>query len=236
MKGLITGSSSGIGLAVARSLLDHNPQLELVGLSRRAGPLQHERFTHWETDLSNLGATAARARRFRQEHKACQLVVCAAGRGSFSPTDSQTSEGLDSLVRLNLTSPMLLLSEILPALRQSTGGALVVLVSSTSALERAPLGAAYAATKGGLQRFAESLFMEGRKQGIRVMDLCPGMTSTAFHDNERFAPEESPETALQPEDLAALVQFFFAGPGRRMNPTRLTLEPQRVGLRKKSKL
>lgn len=233
-KGLITGCSSGIGLSIARVLLEKNPDLELVGLSRHPGTFVHERFTHWSSDLSNLETTAARARRFRQEHGACDLVVCAAGQGGFQPTDAWSVEELDSLVRLNLTSPMLLLSELLPSLRQATTGSLVVLLSSTSARERAPLGAAYAATKGGLQRFAESLFMEGRKQGIRVMDLCPGMTQTDFYQTQRFAPEVGAETALESDDLAELVNFFFSGPGRAINPTQLVLEPQRVGVRKKT--
>lgn len=233
MRGLVTGSSSGLGLAIARLLLEKNPQLELVGLSRRPGPLEHPRFEHWATDLCDLDSTAARARRFVQEKGRCDLVVCAAGQGGFRPTDAWTGEELDQLVRLNLTSPMLLLSELLPSLRRAESSSLVVLLSSTSGRERAPLGAAYAATKGGLSRFAESLFMEGRKQGVRVMNLSPGMTLTPFYDEERFAPEDNPETALDPLHLAELVHFFFAGPGRAMNPTQLVLEPQRVGVRKK---
>lgn len=232
--GLITGSSSGIGLSIARLLLEKNPNLELVGLSRRPGSLEHPRFFHWSSDLSDLAVTSARVRRFRQEKGACDLVVCAAGQGAFRPTDAWTGEELDHLVRLNLTSPMLLLSELLPSLRQAKSGSLVVTVSSTSGRERAPLGAAYAATKGGLQRFAESLFMEGRKQGIRVMDLCPGMTLTPFYDNERFAPEETAQTTLDADALAELVCFFFSGPGRMMNPTQVVVEPQRVSVRKKA--
>lgn len=234
MRGLITGSSSGLGLAIARLLLEKNPQLQLVGLSRRPGPLNHPRFEHQATDLCDLDSTAARARRFAQDKGRCDLVVCAAGQGGFRPSDAWTGEELDRLVRLNLTSPMLLLSELLPSLRRAESGSLVVLLSSTSARERAPLGAAYAATKGGLGRFAESLFMEGRKQGVRVMNLSPGMTLTPFYDEERFAPQEGRETALNPLDLAELVNFFFSGPGRAMNPTQLVLEPQRVGVRKKA--
>lgn len=230
---LITGASSGIGLSIARHLLRHE-DLSVVGLSRKPGPLAGEpRYQHWSTDLSDLQATAARARRFRQEIGSCSLLVCAAGQGAFAPTDAWTVDRLDALVRLNLTSPMLLCAEMLSSLRAARG-ALVVLLSSTSARERAPLGAAYAATKGGLERFAESLFMESRKQDVRVLNLCPGMTGTAFYDAERFCPEEGEKTALSPEDLAGLVDFFYSGAGRRMNPTHLVLEPQRVGVRKKS--
>jgi short-subunit dehydrogenase len=230
---VITGASSGIGLAIARRVL-RQPELGVIGLSRQPGPLQGQpRYQHWPTDLADLEATAARARRFRQEIGRCSLLVCAAGQGGFRPTDAWSAQELDNLVRLNLTSPMLLCAEMLSSLR-AAGGALVVLVGSTSARERAPLGAAYAATKGGLERFAESLFMESRKQSVRVLNLCPGMTDTAFYQGERFSPEEGEETALSADDLAGLVDFFFAGDGRRINPTQLVLEPQRVGILKKS--
>lgn len=231
---MITGASSGIGLSIARRLLQRHQELSVVGLSRRPGPLEGEaRFSHWPTDLTDLEATASRARRFSQEMGNCCLLVCAAGQAGFHPTDAWTPSQLDALVRLNLTSPMLLCSKMLPSLRAAKG-ALVVLVGSTSARERAPLGAAYAATKGGLESFSESLFMESRKQNVRVLHLCPGMTDTPFYQSERFSPEEGSETALDADDLADLVDFFFAGPGQRINPTHLVLEPQRVGVRKKA--
>lgn len=234
MNALITGTSSGIGLAVAGHLLEQHLELRVVGLSRRAGPLEeHPRFTHWATDLADLEATGARARRFRQEIGSCSLLVCAAGKGGFQPTDAWNAGDLQELMTLNLTSPILLCGEMLPSLRKAQGGALVVLVGSTSARERAAVGAAYAATKGGLERFAESLFMESRKQNIRVMHLAPGMTETAFYAHERFEPERGSLTALSATRLAELVDFFFAGPGQGMNPTHLVVEPQSVGVRKK---
>lgn len=230
---MITGASSGIGLALVRYLLATHPDLEVVGLSRRAGPLEGEpRYHHWPTDLVCLDAVSARARRYVQEVGRCDLLVCAAGVGGFVPTDAWNAEQLATLITVNLTSPMLVCSELLPTLRK-TPGALVVLLGSTASRERSPLGAAYAASKSGLKGFAESLFMESRKQGVRVMHLAPGMTDTPFYQAERFAPEPGPETALAPEPLAELVDFFFSGAGRSINPTHLVLEPQRVGVQKR---
>jgi short-subunit dehydrogenase len=228
---LITGASSGIGLAIASRLLQSG-NISIVGLSRRPGPLAGQSgYRHWPTDLTDLEQTAARARRYRQEVKGCHLLVCAAGMAGFAPTDAWEPDKLAALVTLNLTSPMLLCSEMLAGLRQ-TESSLVVLVGSTSSRERAPLGAAYAATKGGLHRFAESLFVESRKQAIRVLHLCPGPTDTAFYDQQRFRPKAGDETVLSCDDLAAVVEFFLLGPGRRMNPTHLVLEPQRVEFEK----
>lgn len=234
MRAVISGSSSGIGLAIAGHLLEIHPELEVVGLSRTAGPLaDHPRFSHWATDLVQLEQAQARARRFREGGGTCDLLVCAAGRGSFGPSDACQADELQDLITLNLTSTILLCNELLPALRQAQG--LAVLVGSTSSRERAPLGAAYAASKAGLHRFAEYLFAETRKSGMRVLHLCPGMTSTPFYDEHRFAPKEGPEWALEPASLAELVAFFFRGPGRHTNPTHLVLEPQRVGVVKKPK-
>lgn len=231
MSALVTGSSSGIGLAIASMLLDNGTPV--IGLSRQPGPLQaHPHFAHWPTDLTDLTATISRARRFRQEQGSCSILVLAAGAGAFSPTDSQSADEISYLVTLNLTSPMALCSHMLPSLRQSAS-ALVVCVGSTSARERSALGATYAATKAGLQSFSESLFMENRKLGIRVMYLAPGMTATNFYQHERFEPDPSEQTALSAKDLAATVFFFYQGPGQHLNPTNLVLEPQRVRIRKK---
>ncbi len=233
---LITGTSSGIGLALARHLLVHHSNLNLVGLSRTPGPLIDEptlknRFQHWPTDLADLQAVAARGKRFRQEFDRFDLLVLAAGVGGFGPTDALKATELNRLVTLNLTSPMLLVGELLPLLKQEPPG-LVVLVGSTSARERAPLGAAYAATKAGLKRFSEYLFAETRKSGVRVMHLCPGMTDTDFYRSERFSPKSGLNYSLDPECLAELLDFFFSGPGKTMNPTHCVVEPQKVGIEK----
>lgn len=231
MKALVTGTSSGIGLAIASHLLEQHQDLEMIGLSRRPGALEsHPRFSHWETDLSQPRLAQSRARRFRETSSSCELLVCAAGTAGFTPTDGWSAEQLERLLAINLNSPIMLCSEMLPAVRKAKG--LIVLVGSTASRERAPLGAAYAATKAGLHRFAEYLFAENRKSGVRVLHLCPGMTDTPFYESERFEPATE-ECALSPQSLAELVAFFFRGPGRHSNPTHLVVEPQRVGVRKK---
>ncbi len=232
MKAVISGSSSGIGLAIATHLLRQHQELEVVGLSRSPGPLaENPRFEHWQTDLSQPAQAQARARRFRESGSPCELLVYAAGAPGFRPGDAWTAEELQSLINLNLTSAVTLCSALLPAVKKARG--MVVLVGSTAGRERAPLGGAYAASKAGLHRFAEYLFAETRKSGVRVLHLCPGMTDTPFYSQERFAPKEGEQFSLQPQSLAELVDFFWRGPGRLCNPTHLVLEPQQVGLEKR---
>lgn len=232
LTGLMTGTSSGVGLAVAQTLLQQNPGLTLVGCSRKPGPLvQHERFIHWETDLSKPTTALARARRFSQEFGACHLLVYAAGRGMFCPSTEWCSKSVEELVQLNLTSAMSLAGGLTDRLRKGNG--LAVFVGSVSSRERAPLGAAYGATKAGLKQFAEYYFQENRKHGVRVMHLCPGMIDTDFYAEERFAPQKGDEFSIDLQSLAQTVQFYFRGPGQKTNPTHLVLEPQMVGIQRK---
>ena len=232
LTGLMTGTSSGIGLAVAGTLLQHNPDLTIVGCSRRPGPLaSHPRFIHWETDLCRPGTALARARRFSQEFSACHLMLYAAGRGMFNPSPEWSSESLEELVQLNLTSALSLAGGLTDKLRKGRG--LAVFIGSVASRERAPLGAAYGATKAGLKQFAEYYFLENRKHGVRVMHLCPGMVDTDFYAQERFAPQDGDGFSVDLQSLAQTVQFYFRGPGEKTNPTHLVIEPRMVGIQRK---
>lgn len=172
------------------------------------------------------------AHRFAKEVGACHILVYAAGMGLFAPSDQWKQETVESLVQLNLTSPMTLCGGLAANLREASG--LVVLLGSTSSRERAPLGAAYAATKAGLHHFAENFFQENRKSSVRVLHLCPGMVDTPFYEQERFRPKRGEEYSVDPDALAELVQFFFRGKGQGCNPTHLVVEPKKVGIEKGS--
>lgn len=232
LRALITGSSSGIGLALAQHLLEMEPELQLVGLSRQAGPLaSHGRFEHWESDLSDPEVANKRASRYLQDVGVCDLLIHAAGRGLFRPSNEWSVEEVQNLMNLNLVTPVGLTGRLTQALRKSQG--MVIFVGSTSFQERAPLGSAYAASKAGLHRFADNYFQENRKHGVRVLHLCPGLVKTNFHAQERFEPRAEAEFSVDLQSLAELVWFFFRGAGRGANPTHLVLEPQKVGISKK---
>ena len=233
LNALITGSSSGIGLAIAKHLLESLPELQIVGLSRRPGALEENpRFTHWKSELGDPDIAFKRGRRYLQEKQECNLLVHAAGAGLFKPSFEWSTQDLVSLTNLNLVSPMALTGCLTQRLRKSRG--LVVFIGSTSSQERAPLGAAYSATKAGLHHFSENYFQENRKHGVRTLHLCCGMTDTEFYDKEKFAPKHGEEFSVQLTAIAELVSFFFQGPGKNSNPSHLVLEPQKVGIRKKN--
>lgn len=233
LKALISGCSSGLGLSITEHLLEKEATLQVIGLSRNPGPLaEHQRFEHWQTDLSLPDVPDKRASRYLQEVGQCDLLVHAAGRGLFSPSNEWTGQEIQSLVNLNLSSVITLTGRLSQSLRKHR--ALVVFIGSTASRERAPLGSAYAACKAGLHHFAENYFQENRKQGVRVLHLCPGMISTNFYQGERFEPESGLEFSVDIEALCELIWFFFRGAGRHINPTHLVLEPQKVGVRKKS--
>jgi uncharacterized oxidoreductase len=104
-------------------------------------------------------------------------------------------------ITLNLTAPILLTRAALPALRAS-GEGLVVHVSSGIGLVGLPFYATYAGTKAGIARFGEALRREMYGEGVHVLTVYPGATSTPMMASSQAGPEHGFQYET-PEDVAA---------------------------------
>lgn len=180
---LITGASSGIGRATARLMARADCDLIVVGrdearltaLTARLGG------THIVADLSIPDQVEALGERLARG-EAPDIVVFAAGIGMAAHASAAVDAKVDELMSVNLLAPMRLTRLLLPMMTARQHGHLVYVSSIAGALG-VPMESAYAASKGGLTLYADSLRGELAGSGVGVTNVLPGAVDTEFFRN-----------------------------------------------------
>jgi NAD(P)-dependent dehydrogenase (short-subunit alcohol dehydrogenase family) len=209
---LVTGGSSGIGLAIARALRDEGFELTLA--SRTAEKV--------ERAAAELGAQAVAAnvaeeddcRRLVAAHAerfgGLDVLVNSAGVGIAEPLESLHTKYLDRQLGINLRGLLLVTREAIPLLRASRG--LIVNLASIAGTMPAPGLGVYGATKAAVISLTRTLNAELERAGVRCTALCPGFVETPMTE---FTGLPSGEMIL-PEDCAEVVRMLLrTGPRAR---------------------
>ena len=208
---LITGGSSGIGLALARALLAKGANVVITGrradaLADAVRSLQQSDY-HNDTRVWGIAADVAtpdgRAATITQALGALEgldILVNNAGGVRAGRLENTSEADLQAMLEVDLVAPILLTRAALPALRAS-GEAMVVNVSSGIALVGVPFYATYAAAKAGLARFGEALRRELKGEGVHVLTAYPSGTDTPMMRSNRAGPELG--FTLEPADAVA---------------------------------
>jgi len=176
---LVTGASSGIGEAMARSLARRGTELVLVArradlLERLAGELPVPA-TVLPADLTDPAQLATVEERLRAEP--VDLLVNNAGYGAFGPVAEIPVDDQVAEISLNVTALVRLSHAALPGMLERRRGG-ILNVGSMAGFTPAPGSAVYGATKAFVGAFTESLHAETRGTGVHVTALCPGFTRT----------------------------------------------------------
>jgi len=195
---VITGGSSGIGLACGRLLVDRG--YDVVLSARRPGPLEAAAASvgaRWiaadSTDEEAFARVVAEAGRV-------DLLIHAAGVMAGTFVRRETAEGFDQVIRTNLRSAFVVTSAALPAMGP---GSRIVFLSSSAAHAPQPGKAAYSASKAGLNAFALALAGEVDRDGIAVHVVTPAPVDTPMLDEVHF-----PMIALAVDDVARAIVWL----------------------------
>ena len=180
---VITGASSGIGYATARLLSRNGCDLVLTGRDEpRLQALAARVSGHYVvTDLAMPDQVRALGDRLLAG-EVPDLVIFAAGVGMAAHASAHADDAVERLVAVNLLAPMRLTRMLLPTMLGRHHGHLVYVSSIAGALG-VPMESAYAASKGGLTLFADSLRGELAGSGVGVTTVLPGAVDTEFFQN-----------------------------------------------------
>jgi 3-hydroxybutyrate dehydrogenase len=224
---LVTGASSGIGLAVARRLATEHVDVLCVDVHDAddlPGPFV-------EADLTTRAGNRAAVTAALEAHGRIDVIVANAGMQHVAPIEEFDEDAWDRLIALMLTSPFLLARYGWAALRGAQEGRFVA-IASVHGLVASPYKAAYVAAKHGVLGLVKTLALEGAEHGIRATAVCPGFVRTPLVEGQLadqarthgvaesdvledvvLAPHAIKEL-IEPEDVAETVAFLTGRAGR----------------------
>jgi len=192
---LLTGGSSGIGLAIAHKLLAKGAKVVVTGrrpdvLAAAAVELEASGGQVWRVaaDVTTPGGRTATLRQAVKALGGLDILVNNAGGVRAGRLEAISEAEIEAMVAVDLLAPILLTRAALPTLRAS-GDAVIVNITSGIALVGAPFYATYAGVKAGLARFGEALRRELKGEGIHVLTAYPGGTDTPMMKSNRAGPE-----------------------------------------------
>jgi NAD(P)-dependent dehydrogenase (short-subunit alcohol dehydrogenase family) len=214
---LVTGGSSGIGLAIARALGEDGYALTLS--ARRPEKLESAAQTLADEGLevSAVVANVTSEQAIRdlvaaheQRYGRLDVLVNNAGVGIGSALEEIETKRLDMQLGVNLRSYVLATREAVPMLRRAGaehGKALIVNTSSVAGKSGQGWLAVYSATKAGVIGLSQATQQELGSAGIQCTALCPGFVDTAM--TEWVREQVEPAQMIQPEDIAESVRLLL---------------------------
>ena len=200
---IVTGGSSGIGLAIARMLRDEGYELTLASRTR-------EKVEAAAADLGAVGIQADLSREedcvrivaeHRERHGGLDVLVNSGGIGIAGTSESLVTKHVDLQLGVNLRGLLLVTREAIPLLTASRGW--VVNVASIAGTTATPGLVVYGATKAAVIALTRSLNAELDADGVRAIALCPGFVDTPMAQWSGLAGDEM----IRPEDCAEVVRM-----------------------------
>lgn len=226
---VVTGGTRGIGYSIAEALLAEGAKVFICG--REEGTLKRALASLGKDAGDRVDGIRADVRRYedcrKMVHKAAErfggldILVNNAGIGVFNSVDRITVEEWNAVVETNLSGVFYCCREAIPLMRKR-GGGYIFNISSLAGINPFAGGAAYNASKFGLNGFSEAMMQDVRYDGIRVSYIMPGSVDTDFAAAPGSKPRET--WKLTGEDIAKAVVDLYKFPSRAL-ASRIEMRP-----------
>jgi NAD(P)-dependent dehydrogenase (short-subunit alcohol dehydrogenase family) len=212
---LVTGASSGIGLACATHLAGRG--FRVYGTSRRAaaGSPAPGNLTMLTADVTDDGSVEQAVATVLEREGRLDIVVNNAGMGIAGPVENTSTEQAKGQFEVNFFGALRVCRAVLPAMRRQRSG-YIINIGSIGGILAIPYQSMYSASKFALEGLSEALRMEVRPFGIRVVIIEPGDHKTALTENRQFTALSGAAEAYSPSLEAALLKTAHdeqSGPG-----------------------
>lgn len=234
---IVTGGTSGIGLATAKAFAAQGAHVFITGRRQEALDQAVKQIggnvTGVQGDMSSLADIDRLYDAVQQKHAQIDVVFANAGGGSFAPLGAITEAHYDETFATNVKGVLFTVQKALPLLRD---GASVVLTSSVTGSTGTPAFSVYSATKAAVRNFARNWILDLKDRRIRVNAVSPGLIDTAGL-NELFGGGQQSEDVKssivanipsgrvgRPEDIAKAVLFLSSDAASFVNGAELFVD------------
>jgi NAD(P)-dependent dehydrogenase (short-subunit alcohol dehydrogenase family) len=229
---LITGGTRGIGFALAEALLKEGDRVAFTGTNNdTVMKAEHAlgtacgdsgRVAGLVCDVRDASAVELAMRTVIAKFGGLDALVNNAGVGIGAPIAELPHDEWNRIIDTNLTGMFHCCRAAIPHMR-TRGGGWIVNISSLASKNPFVGGAAYCASKAGVNAFSEALMQELREDNIRVTYVLPGSVATGFSGRESGSGSD---WKLLPEDVAHAIVDVLNHPARSL-PSRLEIRPSR---------
>ncbi len=216
----ITGASSGIGAAIARQFAaSGHPLLLMARRLERLQALALPNAICERIDVTERGAVRAAIERAEADHGPVDCLVNNAGTMMLGPLETQDPGEWERMLELNVLALLESMAAVLGPMRERGAGT-IINMSSTSGRKAFPDHAGYTGTKFAVSGITENVREDVAADGVRVISICPGATSTEIMGHtasdtirEGYAAwRDEIGGVMNPEDVARAVLFAYQQP------------------------